>query len=195
MATFQKTYLDKKVGEFTVRKSARAKLVSIRVSPTAGVVVTIPRWASFSTGVAFFVQKRDWALAKWLQLQAKLMAAGGEALSKDEVERLRKAAKSSLPCRLDILAKKYGFVYDGVTIKNNRSNWGSCSAKKHINLNLRLVQLPEEESDYVMLHELCHLRHLNHGAEFRALLDTLCRKETGMESKELESRLRTHLLA
>ena len=90
------------------------------------------------------------------------------------VEQLRKEAKATLPPRLATLAAQHGFVYNKVFIKNNVSNWGSCSSLKNINLNLRLVTLPQELQDYVMLHELCHLKYLNHGKEFHALLESVC---------------------
>lgn len=91
-----------------------------------------------------------------------------------QVEELRKLAKEVLPARLAELAALYGFEYSGVRIKHNVSNWGSCSAKKNINLNLNLVRLPDDLRDYVLLHELCHLRYLNHGPEFHSLLESLC---------------------
>ena len=90
------------------------------------------------------------------------------------VERLRAQAKEELPPRLAELAALHGFKYNKVFIKNNISNWGSCSSLGNINLNLRLVELPSELQDYVMLHELCHLRYLNHGREFHALLESVC---------------------
>lgn len=90
-----------------------------------------------------------------------------------EVAELRKAAKAYLPVRLAQLAEQYGFSYNQLRIKHNVSNWGSCSAKGNINLNLNLMRLPMELSDYVMVHELCHLRHLNHGPEFHALLKSI----------------------
>ena len=79
-----------------------------------------------------------------------------------------------LPARLAELAKEYSFEYNQVRIKHNVSNWGSCSRKGNINLNLNLVRVPEDLRDYVLLHELCHLRHPNHGPEFHALLESLC---------------------
>ena len=90
------------------------------------------------------------------------------------VEALRAQAKQELPPRLAALAAQHGFTYNKVFIKNNVSNWGSCSSLKNINLNLRLVTLPQELQDYVMLHELCHLRYLNHGREFHTLLESVC---------------------
>ena len=91
-----------------------------------------------------------------------------------QVEAWRAQAKQELPLRLSQLAARHGFQYNKVFIKNNVSNWGSCSSLKNINLNLRLVTLPPELQDLVMLHELCHLKYLNHGKEFHALLERVC---------------------
>lgn len=91
-----------------------------------------------------------------------------------EVAALRAEAKAFLPGRVAELAAAYGFEYNRVAIKHNVSNWGSCSSKKNINLNLNLMRLPAELRDYVIIHELCHLKHLDHGPEFHALLESLC---------------------
>ncbi len=91
-----------------------------------------------------------------------------------QVEALRARARAELPPRLAELAALHGFRYNRVTIKNNVSNWGSCSVRGNINLNLRLVTLPPELRDYVMLHELCHLKEMNHGPAFHALLEQVC---------------------
>ncbi len=91
------------------------------------------------------------------------------------VEILRGEARSLLPQKLSFLAGRYGFSYGRVVIKHNSSNWGSCSSRGNINLNLNLVRLPEPVCDYVLLHELCHLRFPNHGAEFHTLLEKLCK--------------------
>ena len=90
------------------------------------------------------------------------------------VETLRRQAKSELPVRLKELADRYGFVYNKVTIKHNLTNWGSCSAKSNINLNLNIVRLPHPLKDYILLHELCHLRHHDHGEGFHLLLEHVC---------------------
>ncbi len=104
-----------------------------------------------------------------------------------QVEQLRAQAKTQLPPRLAALAARHGFTYARVFIKNNVSNWGSCSVKGNINLNLRLLTLPERLQDYVMLHELCHLREMNHGPRFHALLESVCPGH-----RELEKELRTY---
>ena len=107
-----------------------------------------------------------------------------------EVAELRAAAKAYLPGRLRELAAAAGIVFQGkVRIKHNVSNWGSCSVLGNINLNLNLMRLPSELQDYVMLHELCHLRYMNHGPEFHALLEALC-----PEHRRLRRELREYKL-
>ena len=100
-----------------------------------------------------------------------------------EVERMRAQAKAQFPPRLAALAARHGFQYKRVFIKNNRTNWGSCSSLGNINLNLRLVSLPEELQDYVMLHELCHLKYLNHSPQFHALLESVCPGHRALEKQ------------
>ncbi len=90
------------------------------------------------------------------------------------VEVLREEAKILLPQKLAYFAEQYGFKFGKVTVKHNSSNWGSCSRAGNINLNLNLIRLPEPLCDYVLLHELCHLKEPNHGPRFHALLERLC---------------------
>lgn len=90
------------------------------------------------------------------------------------VEVLREEAKILLPQKLLYFSDQYGFHFHKVTIKHNSSNWGSCSRAGNINLNLNLIRLPEPLCDYVLLHELCHLKEPNHGPRFHALLERLC---------------------
>ena len=82
------------------------------------------------------------------------------------INAIRIEAKEYLPQRTEQLALAYGFMYRGVTVKNVTTRWGSCSATNHINLNIHLVRLPQHLSDYVILHELTHTIHKNHGKLF-----------------------------
>jgi len=86
-------------------------------------------------------------------------------------EALRKNAKIILPGRLQELATQYGFVYRQVRINSSRSRWGSCSGSGNINLSYLLMVLPSHLIDYVLLHELCHTREMNHSDRFWALMD------------------------
>ncbi len=83
-------------------------------------------------------------------------------------------AKKYLPVRLNELARKHQLSYSRVTIKNNRSRWGSCSQKNNINLSLHLMRLPDHLIDYILLHELAHTLHKNHGRRFWRSLEKIC---------------------
>lgn len=101
-------------------------------------------------------------------------------------EQLRKQAKLLLPDRLHTLACRHGLPFSRVSINSARTRWGSCSSRKSINLSLYLMLLPSRLIDYVLLHELCHTREMNHGPRFWALLDSL----TGGQARALRKELR-----
>ena len=86
----------------------------------------------------------------------------------------RQLAQDYLPTRVAELASEYGFSYNRLRIKHQKTRWGSCSAKGNINLNLRLIMAPCEAIDYVIIHELCHLRELNHSKQFWTQVESCC---------------------
>ncbi len=97
-------------------------------------------------------------------------------------------ARKYLPGRLKELAALHGFRYNRVTIRNNRSNWGSCSGQNNISLNLHLMKLPDHLIDYILLHELAHTRIKNHGPGFYQLLDSL----TGGQAAHWKAEIRKY---
>lgn len=84
----------------------------------------------------------------------------------------RTMAREYLPARVGELAEVHGFQYEKVRVKNQKTRWGSCSSIGNINLNLRLMMAPEAAIDYVIVHELCHLRVLNHSPAFWSLVES-----------------------
>jgi hypothetical protein len=89
-------------------------------------------------------------------------------------KRLRLLAAAELPARVRELADAHGLSFRSVSIRNQRSRWGSCSPRHVISLNWRLVQTPPSVRDYIILHELAHTRHLNHSDRFWAEVARLC---------------------
>lgn len=83
----------------------------------------------------------------------------------------RQQAKIYLPLRTSQLASRHGFKYNNIRIKNQKTRWGSCSAKGNLNFNLRLMMAPAGAIDSVIIHELCHLKVLNHSQSFWDLVD------------------------
>lgn len=160
---------DSQIGEVKLVKSDRSRSISIRVHPVKGVRVSVPRLVPYAAAVAFFKMKRGWVLEVMARQKERFKDVPQVAPS--EIEDMRRRAKSELPVRLAELASRYGFVYNRVAIKHNSTNWGSCSTKGNINLNLNIVRLPKPLQDYILLHELCHLRHNDHGEGFHLLLE------------------------
>ncbi|MCM1108197.1 MAG: M48 family metallopeptidase [Clostridium sp.] len=108
-------------------------------------------------------------------------------LYKAIVEQLRKQAHYYLPDRLKALAARHGFEFNSVKINSARTRWGSCSSRRNINLSLFLMTLPSHLTDYVLLHELCHTREMNHGPRFWALMDIV----TANNARSLRAELRS----
>lgn len=101
---------------------------------------------------------------------------------------LRKEAKRLLPDRTKQLAEKYGFEFSDVKIQSSKTRWGSCSGKQSINLSLYLMLLPSHLVDYVILHELCHTKEMNHGVNFWRWMDRV----TDSKSSELRAQLKKY---
>lgn len=164
-----KIYFDPEIGEVMFRKSIRSRSISIRVHPVKGVSVSVPYIVPYAAARLFFEARRGWVIETIAKQKERYKDV--KPASSDEVEALRRQAKKVLPVRLAELAARYGFVYNRVAIKHNATNWGSCSTKSNINLNLNILRLPAVLQDYVLLHELCHLRHHDHGHAFHLLLE------------------------
>ncbi|HPJ79375.1 MAG TPA: SprT family zinc-dependent metalloprotease [Prolixibacteraceae bacterium] len=113
---------------------------------------------------------------------------GMEKVTAIMTEIYRWEARKYLPGRVMELAAQTGLSCGKVTIRNNKSNWGSCSHRNHISLNLHLMKLPGHLIDYVILHELAHTRVKNHGPEFHHLLDEL----TGHQAARLKAEIRKY---
>ncbi len=164
--------MDPEIGAVTFRKSVRAGRISIRVHPLKGVTVSVPYAMPYAAAQLFFRAKRDWVIGAVAKQKARMRDV--HVPSAEEIAGLRRRAKSELPPRITELAERYGFIFNRLAIKHNATNWGSCSTRSNINLNLNIVRLPRALQDYILLHELCHLKHHDHGHAFHLLLEHVC---------------------
>jgi predicted metal-dependent hydrolase len=158
----------------------RARRYVMRVRPDGDVRVTIPRGGSKAEAVRFAERHLDWARRQRSRvLQAK---------RPPEVDReLRRRAAEELPPQLLALAAAHDLTVARVTIRDQRSRWGSCSPKGHIALNYRLMLMPPHVREYILVHELMHLRQPNHSIRFWRLVEAAC-----PAFREAERWLRTH---
>lgn len=196
----EKIFNHPEIGPITLRKRVGNKSIRISVSSRRGILVSLPWFVSYSRAIKFVEEKSSW-IEETLRRQKERFGQtkdNGKVISAPEtpaqVEALRRQARKELVPLLTRLALENGFtdkagapMFRRVAIKNNISNWGSCSGKNNINLNMRLMLVPDELRRYVLLHELCHLRHHDHGKEFHLLLNKLCGGREKEFSRELKS--------
>jgi predicted metal-dependent hydrolase len=151
----------------------RARRYVVRVRGDGAVCVTIPRWGSKREAAAFADSQRAWIEKQRARIDsARETSSMTMPLHEEHVWRARAAVE--LPERLNALAAQHGLVVSRVSVRNQRWRWGSCSPRGHICLNWRLMLMPASVRDYVLVHELMHLKRLDHSARFWKLVAAAC---------------------
>jgi predicted metal-dependent hydrolase len=160
-------------------RSRRARRLNITVRPFKGVRVAIPPGVSLKEARRFAESNQQWIER---QLEKAVQAEKDHHILSRRFQNIdRRRAKTLLVQRLAELARIHGYRYHRVFIRNQKTRWGSCSAKNNINLNMKLTRLPAFLMDYVILHELVHTRIKNHGPLFYAELDRLVSQRREMD--------------
>ncbi|MSO45335.1 MAG: M48 family peptidase [Acidobacteria bacterium] len=152
----------------------KARRYLIRVADDGSVRVTVPRWGSMRGAAVFAEQERDWIEDRRRRLRLERERPRPAPLSQDDERELRARSRRELPQRLLELAAAHGLAVPRVSVRNQRWRWGSCSRGGHICLNWRLVRMPDSVRDYVMLHELMHLKRMDHSPRFWKLVADVC---------------------
>lgn len=173
------------VGPICFERSTKASRVSISIRPARGVRVAVPLRVSFFAAEQAILPKISW-------IKRHLAAIRIDETHCQELERNFsladfQKARLLLAERLMELALLHGFIYNKITVRCQKTRWGSCSSRNDISLNVKLAYLPVELSDYVILHELVHTRIRNHGLEFKNCLLKLL-----PNASELRTRLRRY---
>ena len=154
--------------EITLIRSRR-KSLAIEITPELQVVVRAPARMPVREINAFVQEKDDWIRAHLQRMAEKKRLreqCREQALSKEELQELAAQAMKLIPQKVRYYAPIIGVTYGRITIRNQRTRWGSCSGKGNLNFNCLLLLMPEEVLDYVVVHELCHRKEMNHSARF-----------------------------
>lgn len=157
------------LGLITLERSSRARRIIISVKPFKGVRVAVPARESFKSAEKFAFSKTEWIKEHLEKMRQYENERAAKQDNSDDIDMA--AARKALATRLKQLAEKHGFRYGKLSIRRQRTRWGSCSPKNNISLNVKLVKLPGELMDYVILHELVHTHVHNHSKKFWAELD------------------------
>lgn len=149
--------------------------ISISVSNECVVIVKAPYGMSKAGVISFLNEKKSWIL-KQIEKKRKIAEKVQElgTLSEDDIKKLRKQAKDYIPARVQYYAERWGFSYNKVFIKVMKTRWGSCSSARNLNFNCLLMMMPWEVIDSVIVHELCHLKYMNHSRDFYKEVYKIC---------------------
>lgn len=167
-------------------RHARARRYTIRVLGDGRVRVTVPRRGSAREAAAFVAAQQEWIAAQRRRVQ-ELRARLPPELPVEVQRTMRARAARELPARLQALAAPLGLHVSRISVRNQRRRWGSCSPTGHICLNWRLVTMPNWVRDYVLYHELMHLKRMDHSPHFWRLVADVC-----PDYREARAWLRAH---
>ncbi|MBQ6414557.1 M48 family metallopeptidase [Candidatus Saccharibacteria bacterium] len=154
---------DDEFGEVIVRKSPLARGVRFSVSTSGRLQMSVPKHTSDFLAKRFLKTNR-----KMIRENLPLKDPNEQRARDYQKKLLMKKAREYLPYRLEYYAKLYGYSYTKCRLSHANTRWGSCSSNKTISLNIGLMKLPEILRDYVILHELAHLNHMDHSKAFWA---------------------------
>ena len=147
---------------YKLRPSRKARSLRLEIG-AEGLVVTKPWFISGIFMEQFILRQADWIIKN---LAKHKNAEVLPKINKDELVVLKKRAAKLLIARLEFFNQEYNFKYKIISVRDQKTRWGSCSKQGALNFNYRLALLPEPLLDYVAVHELCHLKEMNHSVRF-----------------------------
>ena len=168
------------IGEVSFYSSKKAKNLIINIKKNNQIKVAVPLNVSFDEAVKFTLSKSKWIKNTQLKLSKKIILH-------DNYD--KNLARKMLIDRLIKISKKIGLSFNKVSIRNQKTRWGSCSFANNISLNIKLINLPEKLIDYVIYHELVHTVEKNHSSNFWNLLNHYL-----PESKKLNKELNNYVI-
>ncbi len=155
---------------YKIKTSKRAKRMRLAVYCDGSVVITSPLGVSQSLIDRFIADKKQWVMGKIRFFKSVDSRSIRTFSHKDYLENKDKAL-ALVRERVRFYNKVYGFSFNKIFIKNQKTRWGSCSCKQNLNLNYKIVFLPQKHQDYIIVHEMCHLKEFNHSRKFWALVE------------------------
>lgn len=171
--------------EYALKRMKGSKSLKLAVYQDGRFVITAPKWYPMYVINKFIGEKSQWIFNQVKDIDFDLVREKQEA-ERTDYKKSVKLARSIIHSRLEFFNCHYDFSYNRVAIKNQKTCWGSCSQKDNLNFNYKIVNLPEEMRDYVIVHELCHLQELNHSKQFWNLVS-----ETVPNYRELRMKLKS----
>lgn len=164
-----------KIGEYNVEvRRSKRKSAAIKITADMQIVVFVPLYVSDNEIERMVISKSKWIDEHMLKVQSTIDERSKlEKITFEQIKELADQAVEYIPKRVKYYAEKENFIYNKITIKNLVSRWGSCSTKGNLNFNCLLMLTPDYVIDYIVVHELCHLREMNHSEKFWAEVEKI----------------------
>lgn len=156
---------------YTLKKYKKSKSIRIRIRDSGEILVTAPYYVSKKYIDECILQKSDWIKEKLSICIPKTKLSPEQ--EKKEYQKYRQQALELVHSKIKKVNSFYKFRFNKIFIKNQKTRWGSCSNKKNLNFNYRVVFLPDHLVEYLVVHELCHLKEMNHGKKFWRLVEQM----------------------
>ena len=156
-------------------EKSRRKSISIRIDRDGTILVKAPYFCREAEIGAVLESKKDWILkTREKVIEQKQLADAAGHLSAEEIRALADQALQVIPDKVRYYAEKIGVTYGRITIRCQKTRWGSCSREGNLNFNCLLMLAPEEVQDAIVVHELCHRKEMNHSDRFYAEVLRVC---------------------
>ncbi len=185
MAIVKRATLCSKKVEYTVKKHRKAKRLKLAIYCDGSCVVTAPWWISMEKVDKFVRQNAEWVIEKMRKMKRIGRQSVFATSNREEYLKLRETARELVRKRLEKYNEYYNFDYKRVAIRDTKTRWASCSSKGNLNFSYKILFLPLRYADYIIVHELCHLKEFNHGKRFWNLVT-----ETIPEHEKIREKLR-----
>lgn len=150
---------------YTHKIRKRSRGVKLAVHSDGSVVVTSPKWISKRMIEMFVVEKSDWVLDKLGIITARPKKILDTRSRKEYLEH-KERARTLAEKRLEYFNTHYGYAYKRISIRNQKTRWGSCSTHGNLSFHYKIAFLPKNLADYIVVHELCHIKEMNHSKQF-----------------------------
>lgn len=157
--------LHKKKVEYTLKVSKRARRMRLAIYCNGNFIVTVPQNVNKSIIEQFIIRKSQWIIDKLEYFKSISEQTFARSTKKDYLKH-KDNALNLAQRRIEYFNKTCSFKFNKINIKNQKTRWGSCSRKGNLNLNYKIALLPERLADYIIAHELCHLKEFNHSQKF-----------------------------
>jgi len=168
------------------RRKWNTTYIRISVHKNGVVVVTRPWYVSKRKAIHWTQQNMEW-IAKQCAIYTQTKATTVTTKAKKQYHQYKEQARKRVNQKITYWNQYYNFSINRISIRNQRTRWGSCSSRMNININYKIIFLPDRLQDYLIVHELCHLAELNHSPRFWKRVS-----ETIPDYKKRHYELRTH---